>query len=238
MSDALKLAGRVRLFVGRLYNHDYLWFSSNEISKVSVTLPVLHNYALCYAIAGHERGVALGSTPAYADDLARIPLYVTPAQSDRLVERTAVTFNALDSISLRTDLKPNVNTPDIGKRIYLDPVFERRTEERPHWGYTCYLFTFDRSQPRGAFRLGKKGCPMRVHWEEIEWAKAEFSADAKRPSHIVNPLDVTGRVLRYEPAALPPHLLLRSAEIAEDWFIERGLHIIHVPKSVLVRLQA
>ncbi len=238
MSAGLKLAGRARLFVGRLYNHDYLWFSSTEISKVSVTLPVLHNYALCYALAGYERGVSLGSTPAYAEDLAHIALYATPAQAERLAKHTKVTYNALDSVTLRTDLKPNVNSPDYGWRIYLDPLFESRMEDKPRLGYTFYLFTFDRSQPRSVFRLGKKGCPIRVHWEEIEWAQAEFSAAARAPSHIVNPLDVSGQVLRYEPVALPPHLLLRSAEIAEDWFITRGPHIIHVPKGVVARLQA
>lgn len=237
MPADLKLAGRMRLFFGRLYNHDYLWFSSTEISKVSATLPVLHNYALCYALAHYDRGVAVGSTPTYAEDFAQMPLYATPAQTDMFTPRTAVTFNALDSITLRTDLKPNVNTPDLGKRIYLDPLFERREEEKPRQGYVFYLFTFDRSQPRSVTRLGKKGCPVRVRWEEIEWAKAVFSETPKRPTHIVNPLDVSGQLLRYEPIALPPHLLLRSAEITQDWFIERGPHTIHVPKPVLSRLQ-
>lgn len=238
MPEELKLAGRVRLFVGRLYNHDYLWFSSTEISKVSATLPVLHNYALSYALAHYERGVSVGSTPAYADDLACMPLYATPAQADAFVSRTAVTFNALDSVTLRTDVKPNVNTPDFGKRVYLDPLFERREEDKPRLGYLFYLFTFDRSAPRGVTRLGKKGCPVRVRWEEIEWARAAFSDRPKRPSHVVNPLDVSGQVLRYEPVALPPHMLLRSAEIAEDWFIERGPHVIHLPKIVLARIRS
>ena len=48
--EPIRLADHgVRLFAGRLYNHDYLWFSSTEISKVSTTLPVIHNYALTYA---------------------------------------------------------------------------------------------------------------------------------------------------------------------------------------------
>ena len=72
MPETLKLAGRIRLFVGRLYNHDYLWFSSTEISKVSATLPVLHNYALCYALSGYERGVALGSIPTYRSEERRV----------------------------------------------------------------------------------------------------------------------------------------------------------------------
>lgn len=241
MTEELRLAGWIRLFVGRLYNHDYLWFSSTEISRTSVTLPILHNYALCYALAQYERGVVLGSSPRYADDLLHMPLYATPAQATELPERTTVTFNALDSITLRTDVKPNVNTPDFGKRVYLNPLYERRDAEKPHLGYMFYLFVFDKGQPRNVIRLGKKGCPVRIRWEEIERPIARFSTTTKRPTHLVNPLDISGRIERYEPIALPPHLILRSAEIAEDWFVERALgkayHIVHLPKSVVARLK-
>lgn len=239
MPEKLKLAGRVRLFEGRLYNHDYLWFSSTEISKTSATLPALHNYALCYALTHYERGVSLNSAPTYLEDLAHMPLYATPAQPnfDNMPQRTAITFNALDSITLRTDVKPNVNTPDLGKRVYLNLQFEPLETDKPRKGYVFYLFVFDQSQPRSVTRLGKKGCPVRVRWQEIEGTSAVFSPISKRPTHLVNPLDVTGQIERYEPIALPPHLLLRSAEISQDWFIERAQHIIHVPKFVLARLE-
>lgn len=236
MVEEIKLAGRVRVFAGRLYNHDYLWFSSNEISKVSATLPVLHNYALCYALSGFERGVAWGSVPHYTEDLAQMPLYVTPAAAD-FVERTTITFNALDSLTLRTDVKPNVNTPDLGKRVYLNLMYEGIGVERPESGFRFYAFIFDGSEPRSVTRLGKKGCPMRVRWEEIERPVARFVEDIRRPSHPVNPLDVAGRPVRFDAIQVPPHLLLRLAEIQGDWFIERGLHVIHVPQIVMRRIQ-
>ncbi len=235
MVEEIKLAGRVRVFVGRLYNHDYLWFSSNEISKVSATLPVLHNYALCYALSCFERGVAWGSMPQYAEDLAQMPLYVTPATAES-AERTAITFNAIDSITLRTDIKPNVNTPDVGKRVYLNPIYEPAGEDPPRLGYRFYAFAFGRENPRSITRLGKKGCPIRVRWQEIEWPVARFIDEARRPSHAINPLDVSGTVVRFDTVQLPPHLLLRPADIARDWFIERGPHLIHVPRIVMERV--
>lgn len=236
MPDTFDLSQRVRVFVGWLYNHDYLWFSSSEISKVSVTLPVLHNYALCYALSQYERGVAIGSTPQYASDLAAMPLYVTPAEA-ALAERTLITFNAIDSVTMRTDIKPNVNTPDLGKRVYLDPIYEPAGVEQPIKGYRFYAFVFDGRAPRSVTRLGKKGCPARVHWTEIPRPIARFSDVAQQPSHLVNPLDISGQLLRYEPVSIPPHLVVREAEIAQDWFINVPNHRIHVPKSVLTRLE-
>jgi CRISPR-associated protein Csc1 len=236
MSDKqeIKLAGRIRVFAGQLYNHDYLWFSSSEISKTSVTLPYLHNYALSYALSQFERSSFLGSTPTYAADLDLMPLYATPAGASN-VETTLVTFNALDSITMRTDVKPNVNTPDLGKRRYLNPVYEDRNVSKPERGYTFYAFTYGKELPRSVFRLGKKGCSVRVQWTEIEWAKAEWIDEPVRPSHPVNPLDVSGKIIRFDPIMLPPHLLMRVADISGDWFVRRGPHTIHIPKRVVTK---
>ncbi len=236
MPDSINLWARLRVFVGWLYNHDYLWFSSSEISKVSVTLPVLHNYALCYALAHYERGVSTGSTPQYATDLAAMPLYVTPAEAP-LAQRTVITFNAIDSVTMRTDIKPNVNTPDLGKRVYLDPMYEPAGVEQPIKGYRFYAFSFDRRVPRSVTRLGKKGCPVRVRWTELLHPVANWSNEAQQPTHPVNPLDISGQLLRYEPVSIPPHLLVREAEIGQDWFINSAGHRIHVPKFVLTRLK-
>ncbi len=235
-SKEVKLTGRVRVFAGCLYNHDYLWFSSNEISKTSTTIPFLHNYALSYALSQYERGVAIGSKPTYALDLEQMPLYATPASIVH-AERTTITFNALDSITMRTDIKPAVNTPDIGKRVYLNPIFERQEIEKPDKGYQFYVFTFDNAVPRAVFRLGKKGCAMRVRWTELEWAKAVWRDMPVRPTHPVNPLDVSGKIVRFDPVMIPPHLLMRVADIQNDWFIFRGSqHVVHIPKRVAQRI--
>jgi hypothetical protein len=121
--EPIKLADHgVRVFAGRLYNHDYLWFSSTEISKVSTTLPVIHNYALTYALSAFSYAAYWGNKPNYAEDLAQMPLYTTPAMAES-APRTKVTYNAVDSLSLRTDIDLNVNTPNLGWRVYLDPVY-------------------------------------------------------------------------------------------------------------------
>lgn len=237
-SDVVKVEPKtdVRIFAGRLYNHDYLWFSSNEISKTSTTLPFLHNYALCYALAYYQRGVAYGSTPTYEADLAQMPLYATPASSKLQTETTVVTFNALDSITMRTDLKPPVNTPDLGKRTYLNLVFEKADAEKPDAGYTFYAFCYNGEAPRSVIRLGKKGCPVRLRWNEIRWTSAEWIATPMRPTHPVNPLDIGGDIVRFDPIMLPPHLLLRLAEIQNDWFVRKGGHIVHIPKRVAQKM--
>lgn len=225
----------IRLFACRLYNHDYLWFSSYEISKLSVAWPFIHNYALTYSLGGFSYGISTDTGPRYDQDLAQIPLYATPAMATGW-SRTRITYNAVNTRSLRTDDAPRgINSPNLGWRSYLDPVFRTGDGPKDDLGFGCYLFTFDGSRPKGVTRLGKKGAAMRVRSDEIQSPMAIFVNEPVRSTHPVNPLDVSGSAEAYEPVSIPPHLILRTAAIRDDWFVFAGRHRVHVPGRVLER---
>jgi len=226
----------IRVFACRLFNHDYLWFSSFEISKLSATIPVIHNYALCYSLADFSYGVYLGSKPNYMEDIKRFRLYATPGISES-ASRTRITYNAVDSKALLTERPErlrSINTPDMGRRVYLNPLWEEKSS-RYERGFRCYVFTFDHSVPKGLTRLGKKGTAFRIRWQELENPLAVFREEETRPTHPVNPLDISGKVTAYDPIMLPPHMLFRTAEIEKDWFVLSGRHRIHVPMRVMER---
>jgi CRISPR-associated protein Csc1 len=244
VAQAIRLFERgVRVFAGRLYNHDYLWFSSNEISKVSTTRPFLHNYALSYAVSQRSYRVCVGSVPKYIEapdaEFNAMPVYCTPAHAAS-VEHTTITFNALDDLTLTTGDSKGMNTPNLGRRSYLNLIWEPPNKKKPSLGYEFYVFTFNDYALPGAFRLGKKGAPVRVRWQELPRATAFFRERGERPSHVINPLDVNGRLASYDPIAIPPHMLLRTATIEEDWFVfgeDHGKHhAVQVPKRVLARI--
>ncbi|MGI6604027.1 MAG: type I-D CRISPR-associated protein Cas5/Csc1 [bacterium] len=226
MYKSFNLSGQgLRLYAGRLYNHDFLWFSSTEISRISATEPVIHNYALSYSVSRYSYGIFCGNTPRYQDDLASMPAYATPAKSIRIVNRTRLTQNAVNSVTLRTGEKKvlshlrNINTPDIGWRVVIDPIWQSNDLET---GFVFYLFATSDFRPPAVTRLGKKSCPIRFQWEEISPAQAVFMENTVQPTHAINPLDISGKILSYEPVSIPPHLVLRSAEISGDWFVFAG----------------
>ena len=227
----------VRLFACRLYNHDYLWFSSYEISKLSTALPVLHNYALTYSLGDFSYGISWRTAPSYEEDLARIPLYATPALA-AFWSRTRITYNAINDRTSGTDRPSGINSPDLGWRNYLDPVYPTDDRARQQLGFVCYVFTFNGQQLKGVTRLGKKGAAIRIRWEEIKGPRAIFRDEPVRPTHPLNPLDISGHVDSYEPISIPPHLLLRTADVRNDWFVFEGAHRVHTPKRVLQRCQA
>lgn len=227
----------VRLFSCRLYNHDYLWFSSYEISKQSTTLPVIHNYALTYSLGDLSYGISKDTAPHYDRDLEDATLYATPAISTQW-HRTRITFNAVNSVTLRTDDAPRgINSPDIGWRNYIDPVYPANERESESLGFACYVFTFDGRVPKGVTRLGKKGAAVRIRWKEIERPMGIFRTEPTRPTHPVNPLDLSGQVTTFDPINIPPHLLLRTADVYDDWFVFSPGHRVHVPRRVIARCQ-
>ena len=226
----LKAQG-LRLYAGRFYNHDYLWFSSFEISKTAATLPLIHNYALSYAISGYSYGVYTGNIPRYEEDLKKMDAYATPARPQGTVTRTRFTQNAVNSRTLRTDDAPRgSNSPALGWRLVLDPVWQAGSQEKETIGFTFYLFAREPFRPPAVVRLGKKGCPIRFEWEEIAPAVATFTENAVSPTHSVNPLDVQGELVSYEPLSIPPHLILRVAEVRRDWFVFWNEHVVHIPR--------
>lgn len=223
----------IRLYAGRLYNHDYLWFSSFEISKTAATLPLIHNYALSYALSGYSHGVYVGNTPRYAEDLNAMSAYATPARPEGAVARTRFTQNAVNSRTLRTDDAPRgSNSPALGWRLVLDPVWRNDAAEGDLLGFTFYLFAREPFRPPTVVRLGKKGCPVRLEWEGITPAVAVLIDTPVRPTHAVNPLDVQGEILSYDPLPIPPYLIFRVAEIRNDWFVFSDDHRVHVPRRL------
>jgi len=234
MGQPIRLADRgVRLFYGVLEAHDFLWFASYDVSGLSATEAVVHNYALTYALSRFERGIVFEQGPIYQDDLVQMPLYATPAallvSDNPFAGKVMLTWNALDTRTQRTQ-DPDFNkrnTPMIGRRVVIAPM--------TRFGF--YVFALDGNQPPGAMRLGKKRSPCRVHYAEIPDPVARRSSDTFVPSHLVNPIDVSGTVEAFNVVNIPPHLLLRNARLREDYVVKhkekKHYHVIHVPIRVL-----
>src|SRR5882724_11440479 len=89
----------LRLYAARLYNHDYLWFSSFEISKTAGTAPAIHGYALSYAISNYAYGIYFAGGPRYEEDLGAMSAYSTPARPVGEPSATRFTQNAINSLT-------------------------------------------------------------------------------------------------------------------------------------------
>jgi len=246
----------IQLWTGRLENHDFLWFATTDINATATTWPILHNYALTYAICQFSYAAFKGYTPRYFDDFERkvrsgdwavedeagvdrMPAYALPTRNEA-AGRTQLTYNALDDRTLLTSTG-RTNTPKLGRRVCLTPSMSLPTETSRSSGrhFPLLLFTWAEFKPPGVFRLGKKGCPIRVAWKEVVSAQAVVPVGEVSPCHPLNPLDLqrTDSVISYYPAILPPHLIFVESRIENEWAVAvQGLGWVHLPARVARRL--
>ncbi len=220
-----------QVYAVTLVPQDFLWFSSYDSLGISSTEAVIHNYALAYALNRFERAIAWDTLPRYEEDLAKMPCYCTPARTNDVV-RIRITYNAVDERSQRTDSEQTMNTPMLGQRRVIVPFVHRGTRAEPV-KFSFYLFA-----PPGAIlprliRLGKKRAPVRLDYRLLTDGRLVRRTDT--PTHLVNPLDVAGRIRTFWPVSIPPNLVLDSATIENDWFFVAGRDIVHVPKRLSER---
>jgi CRISPR type I-D-associated protein Csc1 len=252
MSEVYKLRDYgVQLWLGRLENHDFLWFATSDLNATATTWPILHNYALTYAIYQYSYAIYKGYRPKYDYDLDQMQAYALASYNPQ-AGRTRLTHNAIDEVTLRTDAvigstgkatPARFNTPKLGHRVCLTPVMQKvtsRNVDRARRGFDVFLFTWDGFCPPSVFRLGKKGCPMRVDWQLIEDTEARIPGNEFSPCHAVNPRDIMlseqESVVSYYPAIIPPHLLYVEARLRGEWAVLLpGGRWVHVPRRIVGR---
>jgi CRISPR-associated protein Csc1 len=156
-------------------------------------------------------------------------VYTTPARPGTSYQPqwTRMTHNAIDSRTYRTEGPRDINSPDFGWKVVLNPCWRKGLTDE---GFRFYAFVKKDVALPSVIRLGKKGCPVRLLWRKISTTKAAQIGRRMQPTHAVNPLDVQGQIVSYEPVSIPPHLVFRTAEIADDWFVIDGKDVIHVPR--------
>lgn len=225
-------SGGIRIHYLIIRLDDFLWFASYEWGNNNETAPILHGYALSFALGARERIIGIGGIPTYDEDLRELDVYCTPGRllsSTGTRQRGALMFNSVEeptqlTQALRIDAKAN------------DPKFGRRQVLLPGLRFELVGFTRRNAVLPRVFRLGKKRSPVVI--EQAEQLDGFVFEGAATPSHAVNPLDVTGRVLRCIPRSIPPHLVYERADIENDVFVRSESMFVHVPGRVRAWLSA
>ncbi len=211
--------------------HDSLYFATREIGRLYETEPVLHNYALCYALGlvdsdrysttvpeSHSyRYFCPEQVPKYEEHLTPLNqqgIYVTPARS---VNHTAV---------LNTWKYANNNYHvEMEKTQKNIPSFGRAKEIAPESQFECFILSERVLTLPKWVRLGKWMSKAEVRSEELHQlrqAEGEFTFP-----YPLNPLDVmfTHQVLSYDTVNMPPVSLIRNVHLRGHYYESAGLKI-------------
>jgi CRISPR-associated protein Csc1 len=212
--------------------HDSLYFATREIGRLYETEPVIHNYALCYALGlvdsdrygtkvstEHEyRYFCPEQVPLYAEHLSElneVGIYVTPARS---LQHASVlhTWKYANN-------NYHVEMEKMQKNI---PTFGRAKEIAPESSFEFFILSRNPlPQPAKWIRLGKWMSKAELTVTQLDQI-TQGSGDFIFPYHL-NPLDVmfTHQVLSYDTISMLPVSLISNVRINGHFYNVAGLKI-------------
>lgn len=219
-----------RIYCCQLELHDSVYFATREIGRLYETEPVIHNYALCYALGlvdneiyattvaqeDSYRYFCSEQVPKYEQHLTPLNqqgIYVTPAHS---IHHTSV---------LNTWKYANNNYHvEMQKTQKNIPSFGRAKEIAPESQFEFFIISQKDIELKNKLpkwiRLGKWMSKAEVEIREI--TKIELKTGDFTFPHPLNPLDVmfTHQVISYDVVNMPPVSLIQNVTIKEGQFYQ------------------
>ena len=206
--------------------HDSLYFATREIGRLYETEPVIHNYALCYALGLVDS--AIYSTTVAEEDSYRyfcpeqIPkyeqhltalnqqgIYVTPARS------------IFHSSTLNTWKYANNNYHvEMEKTQKNIPSFGRTKEIAPESKFEFFIISEKALKLAKWIRLGKWMSKAAVEiLEQKEVKRSQSETDIIFP-YLLNPLDVmfSHQVISYDVVNMPPVSLIQNVKMLGRYY--------------------
>ena len=226
--------------------HDSLYYATREIGRLYETEPVLHNYALCYALGlvdsekyattvdeDHSyRYFCPEQVPMYEVHLTplnRRGIYVTPAR--------AVRHAAILNTWKYADNRYHVEMQKTQKNI---PSFGRAKEIAPESQFEFFVISQQPlSFPRW-IRLGKWMSKAEVKVKKLPQLKHNSVREFTFP-YPLNPLDVmfTNQVLSYDTINMPPVSLIRNVRMVGEYYSFEGLkELLNLPIHMQYRFSS
>ena len=218
------------IYICKIELHDNLYHATREIGRLYETEPVIHNYALCYALGLIDSEIYATTVteehsyryfcpeqvPKYEEHLTPLNqqgIYVTPAHS---INHTSV---------LNTWKYANNNYHvEMEKTQKNIPSFGRAKEIAPESQFEFFIISQNDIELKGKLpkwiRLGKWMSKAEVEIRAINKFKLK-TGDFTFP-HPLNPLDVmfSHQVVSYDVVNMPPVSLIQNVTIKEGQFYQ------------------
>ncbi|MBD0390256.1 MAG: type I-D CRISPR-associated protein Cas5/Csc1 [Nostoc sp. C3-bin3] len=224
--------------------HDSLYYATREIGRLYETEPVIHNYALCYALGlvdsqiysttvaeEHSyRYFCPEQVPKYEEHLTPLnqqQIYVTPARSLNHSSILNTWKYANNNYHVEME-KTQKNIPSFGraKEIAAESKFEffvisQKELKLPKW-----------------IRLGKWMSKAEVTVEPLP--KPKIAEGIFTCTHPLNPLDVmfTNQVISYDVVNMPPVSLIQNVQMRGQYYQFDGIQNLKIPVRIEYRFRS
>ncbi|WP_414577547.1 type I-D CRISPR-associated protein Cas5/Csc1 [Anabaena sp. CCY 9402-a] len=215
--------------------HDSLYYATREIGRLYETEPIIHNYALCYALGlvdsqiysttvaeEHSyRYFCPEQVPKYEEHLTPLnhqKIYVTPARSIR--------HSAILNTWKYANNNYHVEMEKTQKNI---PSFGRAKEIAPESQFEFFVISQKELKLPKWLRLGKWMSKAELTVEQLP--KPQNAEGLFTCKHPLNPLDVmfTNQVISYDVVNMPPVSLIQNVQMRGQYYQFTEMKDIKIP---------
>jgi CRISPR-associated protein Csc1 len=204
--------------------HDSLYFATRELGRLYETEPILHNYALCYALGLVDSdfyNTTVTDEDAYryfcSEQIPKYPQHLTPLnqQGIYVTPARAVQHTAVLNTWKYADNRYHVEMQKTQKNI---PSFGRAKEIAPESIFEFFLLSTNSIALPRWIRLGKWMSKAELTVTELDSPKLS-SGNFIYP-YPLNPLDVmfSHQVISYDTINMPPVSLIMNVRINGDYY--------------------
>ncbi|MFM6206829.1 MAG: type I-D CRISPR-associated protein Cas5/Csc1 [Planktothrix sp.] len=221
--------------------HDSLYFATREIGRLYETEPILHNYALCYALGlidnpSYQTTVAEEDSYRYfcPEQVPKYEQHLTPLNQQGIYVTPARTVNYTAVLNTWKYANNNYHV-EMEKTQKNIPSFGRTKEIAPESQFEFFIITEKSLKLPKWIRLGKWASKAELTMEELPSSKQDREREFIF-SYPLNPVDVmfTHQVLSYDTINMPPVSLIRNVRMRGKCYTVEGLKL-QIPAQMQYR---
>ncbi|MEH2333448.1 type I-D CRISPR-associated protein Cas5/Csc1 [Nostoc sp.] len=223
--------------------HDSLYYATREIGRLYETEPIIHNYALCYALGLVDSQIYATTVveehsyryfcpeqvPKYEKHLTPLNqqgIYVTPARS--------LNHSSILNTWKYANNNYHVEMEKTQKNI---PSFGRAKEIAPESVFEFFVISQKELKLPKWIRLGKWMSKAEVTVEQLP--KYKVAEGIFTCTHPLNPLDVmfTNQVISYDVVNMPPVSLIQNVQMRGQYYQFDGIQNLKIPVRIEYRFR-
>lgn len=223
--------------------HDSVYYATREIGRLYETEPVIHNYALCYALGlvdselysttvpeEHSyRYFCPEQVPKYEEHLTPLnqqQIYVTPAHS--------ISHAAILNTWKYANNNYHVEMEKTQKNI---PSFGRAKEIAPESQFEFFVISQKEIKLPKWIRLGKWMSKAELTVQQLP--KPKTAEGVFTCVYLLNPLDVmfTNQVISYDVVNMPPVSLIQNVQIQGQYYQFEDIKDLKIPVRMEYRFK-
>lgn len=213
--------------------HDSLYFATREIGRLYETEPIIHNYALCYALGLVDSQIYSTTVPeehSYRyfcpEQIPKYEQHLTPLNQQGIYVTPAKAISHSSTLNTWKYANNNYHV-EMEKTQKNIPSFGRAKEIAPESKFEFFIISEKPLKLAKWIRLGKWMSKAEIEIKATHELKPSTAEQQFICPHPLNPLDVmfSHQVISYDVVNMPPVSLIQNVKINGQYYQFENLKI-------------